>query len=223
MSHTVSRCMLICAICAICGCKPEPSAVPTPAQVEEPRPVPAAMAPDPVGADHYVFVGKPLPSQPLDCPNWDSPDAPHRGPGEDLHDATDYPERHSLSIEVAEVVQGPKDDPPVARRGSESGKPEAVVAFALGPMAFHHPDYFRERAAYDKAYCERLNALLASPFIVVHGFKIHVDRGNSPDPTTWHSLGTDPAKANRGFESLEAAKAHATALLSAKSPDDRGQ
>lgn len=170
-----------------------------------------------VKADHYIFVGKPEHFAKLDCELFDSPQAPHRAPSRaDLHDATDYPQRHTVSISILDVIRGtgPVGAPVLGTDDSSQGT--SHVAFALGLDAFREGSDKGTHGDYDSTWCKRINAILESPYVVIHAYKVYVDRGNSaPDPfqETWGSLGTDPLKANRGFDTREEAFAYAKSLV----------
>lgn len=217
------------------GCKPAPAPTPeapplagvveqidttTPEDsVSDQTPV-AQLEPEPVEAQHYVFIGRPQDVEPLDCAIWDTSAAPHRRVPQMLHDATDYPERHHVSFEVVAFVQTPEGvaaKAPAPRQIAAPGSVvPATVAFALAPLAFRSSEQRAAPTSYDAGYCERLNRLLASPYVVIHAYKVHVDRGNSLRDAwseTFGSLGTDPGKANAGFATLDEAQAFAAALL----------
>ena len=172
----------------------------------------------PVEPEHYVFVGEPKYFRELDCDIFDTPQAPHRRPPRgDLHDATDYPERFLTSIEILDVLQGtgPMRAPILTAEPESQGL--SSVAFALGLSAFREGSDKGYMQEYDRRWCARINTIMTSPYVVIHAYKVHVDRGNSaPQPfqETWGSLGTDPRKGNRGFQTREEAFAYAKSLVS---------
>ena len=184
-----------------------------------PDAVPAA-APTPltVTPEHFVFIGKAVSASPLDCAAFDTSDAPHRRPpSSELHDATDYPERHSVAVEILDALQIPAPVPGLPAPGSGMKiERKAQVAFALGRDAFQSEEHRLSDSVYDKRYCERLNGWLSSDYLVVHAFVIHVDRGNSyTDEWTMSlgSLGTNPATGTAGFATMEEARSHAKELI----------
>lgn len=235
----MNRTLLICAsLACFTACKsardapnPETSPemtqpMPEHDQAEEaataPSTEPATAAPLPVERrhaitpEHYLFIGKPRAVESLDCDTFDSPEAPHRLPPQDLNDATDNPQRYPVSVQLVRVVSSPEHALlPEPSPANQEDAPMAHVAFALGTDASGSPDQEMRLSAYDANYCRRINALLASPYVVLHAYHIYVDRGNSePDPMsdTWHSLGTDPSMANAGFKTIEEATRYADSL-----------
>ncbi len=191
---------------------PQTAAQPTdspPAAVEAPR------ERDSVEADHVVFIGTARGHRPLDCAIFDTPAAPHRQPPQQMHDATDYPERFGVPFDLVKVLQGPAGPGvpvrPIARDQEEIVE-QAHVAFALGRGAFRVDDHTIDPKVYDARYCEELNTLLGAKFLVVHAYPVYVDHGNGPDQP-WADLGTDAGKANAGFDTLEEARAHALAIM----------
>ena len=171
-----------------------------------------------VEQDHYVFVGQPKYFSKLDCEIFDTPQAPHRRPSMGgLHDATDYPERFGTSIDILDVLKGtgPMRAPTL---GSEDAgtQGQSSVAFALGLGAFREGSDKGEHGEYNRRWCERINAIMSSPYVVIHAYVVHVDRGNSAYDEfqeTWGSLGTDPRKGNRGFQTREEAFSYAKSLV----------
>lgn len=179
---------------------------------------------EPVTRDQIVFIARTVSAERLDCAQFDTPEAPHRRPPRPLSDATDDPERFSISFDVVEVAQGPAIDRrlPSARAERGEQKERAIVAFALGVRAFPDQQQGAPHSAYDRGYCARLNAWLAAEYTVLVAYPIHVDRGNAMDPGPWFSLGTDPGKANAAFDTLEEAQKYVAVLLrvEADAPSD---
>lgn len=169
--------------------------------------------------NHHLFIASPAQFQPIDCDLYTSPDSPHQGMPRSSNDHTSYPERYSARLTLLEVLQGPPyaPSPRMQPPADPSAPPEITFAIGLGPYAFHDEHAESAPHVYDRAYCERINALFASPYLVLHAFPIRIERGNSPldlsTHTLWHSLGTDPSKRNAGFQTLEEARAYAETLL----------
>lgn len=229
--RTVRIALLAALLSAPLACKPdaksalvtppEPPAVTnqrvndpqTAAQLEE-----AARESDPVEPNHVVFIATPRPYQLLDCATFDTPAAPHRQPAQQMHDATDFPERFGVPLDVVEILQNPlgpavyslgharPDDPKIKK---------AYVAFALGRGAFRVEDHKIHPKVYNARYCKKLNEMISAKFLVVHAYPVYVDHGNGLDQP-WGDLGTDAGKSNAGFDMLEAAQAHAATLMKRK-------
>lgn len=194
-------------------------AIPAPAAALWPAPPPAVplTGKAALATGHLLFIGEPAEFARLDCEGFESASAPHRSPPRPLHDATVTPARHRTDFEIIEVLQGPAAPPAASRQPGDAPKAEASVYLALSPSAFTTDHHERLRHAYDGAYCRRLNKVFTAPFVVVHAYPIHVDRGNrGPDPLegVWRSLGTDPSKPSAGFQTVEEARDYATTLLS---------
>lgn len=169
---------------------------------------------EPIAPGSFVFIGRARTRERLDCAKYESPDAPHRRPPQQLHDATDFPERHRVDFELLEVLEGPAPTSlrPSPRGGDSDAAMQASVSFALGTQAYFGKACRAPAEAYDRRYCERLNAVLDADFAVLVAYPIYVDRGNSLDPGPWFSLGTDPGKPNAAFRSLEEARSYVAKL-----------
>jgi hypothetical protein len=231
LSGSIMRCVaLVLAACSSPsrgGPEPKrdgaapPPAVATPAPATTPARAAPPAAPTPPRGDglshkvrpaDVVFIGKARPTAPLDCATFDRADARHRRAPQPLHDATDYPQRHWVPVEIVEVVRNPSgvatDAPQRLSRGP-GHPPTASVAWALGPEAFEQTRR-DSPGAYDAAFCRRLNQTLAAPFVVVHAIPIYVDRSNAtfdPWEAAWASIGVQLDSNTAGFATLEKARA----------------
>ena len=201
--------------------KSAPDDLPERPEVNQTKPAEEPVLTEPE-EEHVVFIGKPRTPNLVDCKELLAPSKPRADPG--LHDATDYPDRHAVSIDIVSVLHGSIGDafrgpPPSVILGAEPGEQlteAATVNFATGRDAFRNEHFEVGYDDFDAAYCERLNTLLSSEFVVIHAYVVHTDRGNSAYDRfreTWGSLGTDPHKSNRGFSSFEDAQAFANKLL----------
>ncbi|WP_146618403.1 hypothetical protein [Lujinxingia litoralis] len=174
----------------------------------------------PVEPSHFVFVASPQNAQMLDCPNWESPEAPHRRRSLPMNDTTDSPTRHEVSFTDVIAIQNPSGieaTPHHTHPIEEVTATAARVAFALSPLTFtNQPSLTHD--AFGTDLCKQLNELFSAPYVVLHAYPVHVDRGNSAeDPwrDSWESLGTDPSCQSRAFSDQEAALAYARSLISA--------
>ncbi len=211
---------VVMAAIATFGCKPtntEPTADEAPkaqtnGSTEQAEPTPAE--PDGVEPNHYVFIAKPKDYRPLDCKIWDEPHAPRNRAPVRMNDATDFPQRYHMYMNLVEVIQNSPENP--INLPPNDAEPKAMkVAFAVGWDASMGKDAKVGMEAYSKSWCERINTIMQSPFVVLHGYHIYVDHGNSG--FRYHNdLGTDPGKQSAGFKTLEEAKAFAQKLVGAK-------
>lgn len=164
---------------------------------------------DPVTAEHYVFVGKPVPTSALDCDFWEGPDSPRRQPAPPPGDEVSH--GNQVPIQLLEVVQNPGgvgvEDAPKDRQDSV---PTASVLFSMGQP--------RQLGAWPdtRTYCEHLQELFAADFVVLVAYPVRVDWRNSevtPWKETWYSLGSGPGNPNKAFASREQAVAYARSLV----------
>lgn len=184
-----------------------------PKMKEFPLPPPPPL---PILADHAVFIGRPKYLTKLDCRTFDTPQAPHRQPGRELHDATEFPERYQVTFARAPLGGAIAEKTvPLAPSLGRYPASELAIAFALGRDAFMREEHRRLVTDYDASYCMRLEGLLKQPFVVTHAFPIYVDHGNGEGPP-WGDWGTSLRMRNQGFPDLGSAQSYAKRLLEAQ-------
>lgn len=137
------------------------------------------------------------------------------GPPPPVHDATIFHERLYVNIRNVEVVRGPTYTPDsrLSNRLPGLDKEEEdqgiTVRFPLGLRAFKGIDY-----AIEERDCAQMDTLLLHPYVVLLGYKVYEDYGNSSRvPGAWDDLGIDPHAPNKGFDTMAQAQEYAASLM----------